>query len=148
MNGCLLENGWMIDRNQKLIFKKSIPLWSCLISSLGISKTPVTVLWSMCIRGYIAKKELANLPFPMEHDNFPKPEKYPFYFRLTNGWTIDNSSLKFLKNGPLFSEDGLKVLVSETMPLKSMSISLWKFITALSTMLGILSGLAWIISII
>ena len=48
---------------------------------------------------------------PLSHDNFQKPKGYPNYYKLNGKWKIEEASVKFLKNGPLFSSDGKKVVV-------------------------------------
>lgn len=125
-----LEQGWIINTNKKLIFKKSIPIISWLITSLGFGKTSMNDLWRMNQDAF-RLPELMKFNFPLDHDNFLKPKKYPFYYRLINGWRIDKKSIKFLKNGPLFSEDGTRVLVSENIFFQTLLKTSLKFLSTL-----------------
>lgn len=87
--------------------------------------------------------------YPLEHDNFPKPKEYPYYFRLMHGWTIEKHSLKYLKDGPLFSENFASVLVHSKVFVKPTLFQLWKFLVALSVLItvgvGVTQILLWLI---
>ena len=79
--------------------------------------------------------------FPLEHDNFPKPEQYPFYYRLMNGWQVEKQSIPFLSEGPLFSENTNKVLVHSKIFVQSLFQRIWHFVVAIGVVLGIISAL-------
>ena len=133
MSAYKLENRWFIEVDKKIIYKKSIPILSRLLTSIGRNKTDMRDLWNMIVRGLPIKAS-----YPMIHDNFLKPEKYPNYFRLINGYTIDRESIKFLKNGPLFSENGTTVVVTEKIFIKTILGRLWEIVQAIAVILGIL----------
>ena len=139
-----MEQGWYLLPNKKLIDRKRIPLLSTFFSWLGFKRTKMIDLYSMIKRAYHSPtniKKMMAYSFPLEHDNFPKPEQYPFYYRLMNGWTIEKGSIGFLKDGPLFSENSSKVIVHSKVFIKSLPQQLWKFITAFGILLGITTSL-------
>lgn len=87
-----MENGWYLLPKQKIIARKRIPFLSALAARLGFRRTRLIDLYSMIKRAYHSPNNISKMmaySFPMEHDNFPKPDQYPSYFRLTGGWTLD-----------------------------------------------------------
>ena len=140
MDNYKLEKGWTLDFNQKIISKKPTLIISWIATSLGLCKTSVSDLYKTISRTF-STAEFMNYSLPIEHDNFVKPPNYPYYFRLINGWTIDKRSVKFLNKGPIFSENGTRVIVSEKIFIKTILSNIWKFIIAVGVLLGILASL-------
>ena len=131
-----LGAGWFFDIKERVLFRKSYPIWSWIITSFGFSRTDVCDLYCL-IQGRFSEEDLMVEPIPLEHDNFLKPEKYPYYFRLINQWTIDCRSIKFLRSGPIFSENGTKVLVREKINWANLIERLVNFMASLSSVLAI-----------
>lgn len=140
MDNYKLEKGWTLDFNQKIISKKPIPVISWIATSLGLCRTSVSDLYKTISRTF-STAEFMKYSLPIEHDNFVKPPNYPYYFRLINGWRIDERSVKFLKAGPIFSENGTRVIVTEKIFIKTILSRSWEFITAIGVILGILGSL-------
>jgi hypothetical protein len=143
-----MEKGWYLLPNKKCIAKKRIIFISTFLAILGIGRTTLAELYSMIKRTYQSPNNITNImafKFPLDHDNFQKPDNYPFYYRLINGWKIENKSKTFLKDGPLFSEDSTKVIVHSKVFVKSIPQQLWKFIVGISSIVGIIAGLITIL---
>ncbi len=45
-------------------------------------------MYSMWLRALNTNPSLTKFHPAFEHDNFLKPEKYPFYYRLNGEWKI------------------------------------------------------------
>ena len=145
-----MEDGLYLLPNKKIIAKERIPLISIFLCWLGFNKTKMIDLYSMIKRTYHSPNNIEKMmaySFPLEHDNFPKPEQYPYYYRLINGWQVEKQSIAFLKDGPLFSENSTKVLVHSKIFVQSLLQRIWKFIVAFGIVLGIVSSLLGIVSL-
>lgn len=64
-----------------------------------------------------SKPDAIRLQFPVDHDNMPI-KGFPIKYKLINGWTIPNSDIKYLTNGPLVSEDLRKIIVQHNIGIK------------------------------
>lgn len=139
-----MEQGWFLTPHNKTIARKRIPIVSGIIVWLGFRRTKMIDLYSMIKRSYHSPKNIDKMmaySFPIEHDNFPKPEQYPFYYRLINGWSIEKESIGFLKDGPLFSENTNKIIVHAKVFVQSLLQQIWKIITVFGVLLGITTSL-------
>ncbi len=139
-----MEQGWYLLPNKKIIARKRIPNISFIISWLGFKRTKMVDLYSMTKRAFHSSSNITNMmafPFPLEHDNFPKPDKYPFYYRVMNGWRIEKESLIFLKDGPLFSENSKNVIVHSKIYVKSLLHHAWSVTKVLAVVIGLLASL-------
>jgi hypothetical protein len=139
-----MEQGWYLIPNEKVIARKCIPFLSVTVARMGFRRTNLVDLYSMIKRSYHSPnniEEMTAFSFPLEHDNFPKPDQYPFYYRLMNDWTVEKKSVIFLKDGPLFSENSNKVIVHSKIFVQSLLQQIWKPITVFSVLLGIVSPL-------
>jgi len=146
-----MEQGWHLLPNEKRIVRKRIPFFSGFFSWFGFRRTKMVDLYSMIKRAYHSPETIDKMmvySFPLEHDNFPKPEQYPYYYRLLDGWEIEKSSIKFLKDGPLFSENSRKVIVHSKVFVQSLLQQLWKIITVFGVLLGITTSLLRIFGLI
>ncbi len=139
-----MEHGWYILPNEKIIARKRIPFISSILGWLGFNRTSMLDLYSMTYKVYHSPTNITKMmsySFPLEHDNFPKPDEYPFYYRLEDGWKIDKNSIVYLKDGPLFSENAHKVIVHSKVFIKSLPQKAWQFIVAFGVLLGIVSSI-------
>jgi len=139
-----MEQGWYLNPHTKVIARKKIFFISSLLAWFGLRRTNIVDLYSMIVRAYASPKtiqEMMTYSFPIDHDNFPKPDQYPFYYRLINGWSIEKESTGFLKNGPLFSENSNRVIVHSKVFVQSLFQQIWKFITVFGVLLGIITSL-------
>lgn len=57
-----------------------------------------------------ASETLILFHFPMRHDNMPL-DGFPMKFELQGGWTIPQSDIRYLKDGPLAAEGLHNILV-------------------------------------
>lgn len=139
-----MEQGWYLKPNEKIIGRAKTPYLSKIWSFFGFGKTSVPMLYSMIRRSYHSPQNISNMmafSFPLEHDNFPKPDKYPAYFRLIDGWKIENSCKSYLKEGPLFSENTNQVIVHSKVYVKSFIHHLWSFIKLIGFFLGLIASI-------
>jgi len=146
-----MEQGWYLVPKNKIIAKKKFFFISILLAWLGFRRTKVVDVYSMIVRSYATPKTIKNLvahSFPIEHDNFPKPDQYPFYFRLMNGWSIEPASTIFLKDGPLFSESSDKIIVHSKIFAQSLLQQIWKLISVFGVLLGITVSLLKIFGLV
>jgi len=146
-----MEQGWYLTPHNKVIGRKRFPLISILLAWLGFRRTKMVDLYSMIKRAYHSPKTIEKMmaySFPIEHDNFPKPEQYPYYYRLINGWIIEKGSVGFLKNGPLFSENSSKVIVHSKIFVQSLLQQIWKLISVFGVLLGITTSLLRLFGVI
>lgn len=65
-----------------------------------------------------ASERLIVFKFPMTHDNMPI-DGFPMKFELQGGWTIPQSDLKYLYDGPLTTEGRHRILVPANLGWKS-----------------------------
>lgn len=121
------------DKQVKTIFYKASSLERA-VDYICFRRTSVQYLYSRMIDIWASTNGMPFL-FPLDHDNFLKPDKYPFYFRLQNNWKIRQEDLKFLKNGPLFSEDGTHVLVTEAISKLTFFKAIWNYAAPILTWL-------------
>jgi hypothetical protein len=136
-----MEHDWYLVPNEKLIVRKRIPLMSTLVVWLGFRRIKAVNLYSMIVRTYALKENIQGYKFPIDHDNFPKPDQYPFYYKLMNGWSIEQRSVCFIKEGPIFSEDANKVIVHSKVFVQSFLQLAWKVISIFGIFLGITTSL-------
>jgi hypothetical protein len=145
-----MEQGWYLTPHNKIIARNRIFVISALLAWFGFRRTKMVDLYSMIIRAYSSPKNIEKImaySFPIEHDNFPKPEQYPFYYRLMSGWSIEKQSVGFLKDGPLFSENSSKVIVHSKVFVQSLLQQIWKPITVFGILLGITRSLIWLFGV-
>ena len=146
-----MEQGWYLTPHNKVIARKRIPVISVGLAWLGFRRTKMIDLYSMIKRSYHSPNNIEKMmaySFPLEHDNFPKPKQYPFYYRLMNGWSIEKESVSFLKDGPLFSENSNKVIVHSKVFVQSLLQQMWKPITVFGVLLGITTSLLRLFGVI
>lgn len=139
-----MENGWYLIPQKKLICRKRIPIISFLLAQLGFRQTRMIELYSMIKRSYHSPntiERMMNYSFPLEHDNFPKPDKYPYYYRLKSGWSIEKQSVIYLKDGPLFSENSKFVIVHSRVFVKSLVQYTLQIISLIALLVGIPAGI-------
>ena len=143
-----MKSGWCLLPNKKVIVKKTIPIVSAFLCWLGFGKTRMIDLYKMVRDEFHEPEKIQDMmvySFPLDHDNFPKPKEYPYYFRLMDGWKIEKSSIKYLKEGPLFSENSASVLVHSKVFVKPTLYLFWKFIVALSVLITLVVGITQIV---
>jgi hypothetical protein len=135
-----MERGWYLLPHEKIIARKQVPVLSPILAWLGFNRTKMIDLYSMVKRAYRSPNTIEKMmayPFPLEHDNFPKPEQYPFYYRLLDGWVIESKSARFLKDGPLFSQNSSRVIIHSRVFVRSLLQQVWKVVTVFGVLLGI-----------
>jgi hypothetical protein len=137
-----LGKDWFLDTSSKSILcKKSFLKY--LFNFIGVMKITMEDLYKLtytCFHNDPNSSHLMSYPFPFEHDNFPKPEKYPHYFKLNNGWKINKKCLKYICNGPLFSETTSRVLVHSKIFFKPLLQIIWNFFVILSVLMTLSVG--------
>jgi predicted RND superfamily exporter protein len=139
-----MEQGWFLNLNEKIIGRKRIAFISRIWSFFGFGKTTVPMLYSMIKRAYQSPRNTSNMmgfSFPIDHDSFAKPEKYPAYFRLINGWELEKGSKAFLKEGPLFSENTKQVFVHSKIYTQSFLYHLWSLLKLIGFFLGLIASI-------
>ena len=139
-----MEQGWYLNPNIKVIGRTKIPYLSRIWNFFGFGKTSVPMLYSMIKRSYHSPNTIEKMivySFPIEHDNFKKPDKYPAYFRLMNGWQIEKGSKSFLNEGPLFSENTKQVIVHSSIYVQSFFHHLWSFVKLVAFTLGLVASI-------
>lgn len=144
MNTYKLDKGWFLDLKNKKIYKKDIFFISWFFTSLGLFRTDMRSLYTMVVDAH-KSAEVNGLGFPLDHDNFLKPTKYPFYFRLNAGWKIEQKSVKFLKNGPLFTEDGTDDIVPAKIFTKSVKLRVCNFVLSSVIAAAVPTIIWWVI---
>jgi hypothetical protein len=138
-----MDRGWYVEVNDKIVGRSRIPFVSTFLNWLGFGRIPMTDLYVMVRDAYHEDVE-NTIVFsePFERDSFPKPDAYPRYHRLQNGWQIEKGSISFIKNGPLFAEDR-KALVPATVFVQSFWQRGWRFLVGIGAILGIIRSVLW-----
>lgn len=83
-----------------------------------------------------AKPNLVVFHYPMQHDNMPLTG-FPMKFELQGGWTIPQSDIIYLKNGPLASEGLHTILVLANLGWRRI-LELGKQIAPIFSIIGVL----------
>ena len=107
-------------------------LWRPTFEVLGIYRW---IMWT------ISDLENIYLPVPIRRDEI-RPSELPIKYQLQNGWTIPKDDLKFLKSGPLVSQNGYQVLV----PADSLLKRTTRLVTLLAPLISIAAGLTTLYS--
>ena len=101
-----------------------------------------------------SKQDTIVFPFPIQSDNMPI-KGFPTKYEMLNGWTIPKSDLKYLKNGPLTSEDLESILVQHNIGIKKIYQVLGQYgriVTALMATIGLITLIVekwnWIMNLI
>lgn len=99
-----------------------------------------------------ATQEMMPHPTGIKHDDFKISKKLerivPRGYQLQGGWTIQESDLKYLINGPLLSQDGEHLLVKPHGRLISTLLFISKYGNLLSVLLGIVGVVLGILALI
>jgi hypothetical protein len=100
---------WRLDFATKEIRRKPISRFQQLRQFLWREKNTV---WEFYVWLRHRQAEPDAMAFPNQIDGDQIPVKgFPTKFSLSGGWTIPLDDLKYLKNGPLVSEDLKEILV-------------------------------------
>jgi hypothetical protein len=101
---------WNINPKTSEIYRIDLTNWRWFLNLLWRKKHAVETLYWWTIEKW-ATSEIITQTSPLKHDDIPFQGLLRKY-QLTNGWTIPDNNLKFLKNGPLLNNQGTEILVN------------------------------------
>lgn len=136
-----LNTDWFVDTNTKEIRRRERTLVEGLSNFLWPNKHSVWQLYWWLRRLQIEHPIMLALGNPIQSDNMPI-NGHPMKYELQSGWTIPQADLKFLKDGPLMSENLGKMLVPSSGGLRSV----FGFAKQIAPLFTIASGTIAIIS--
>ena len=111
-----LGNQWYVNLKTKELYKE-VSILGGLFIKCWFWKMEMIDFYRL-LQSRFSDSDLNIESDPIDRDRFPKPEKYRDYYRLLNWWKIKKWYEKYLKNWPLFSENGTRVIVPEAISWK------------------------------
>ena len=103
------ELDWYFDTNTKEIRHRELRFIEKLTDIIWRRRHRVRAMY-WWVKYNWATEKLIVFHFPLRHDNMPIPG-FPMKSELQGGWTIPESDLKCLRDGPLASENLTRLLV-------------------------------------
>lgn len=135
---------WEIRPQEKIIARKEKPGLAGLRNRWLPRKHPVHTLYRFLNR-WLDTPDGVIHPTPIDRGPFVTAAGSSTHYYLRDGWRIPEKDLKYLIDGPLFSEDRDRELVPEDTFWVRVRRNFGKILAGLAVIFTILMGLEWIV---